>query len=105
MRLGLCVNMAMKVTICLECHSVIKPSDLYHHIIKTHLMPTTIPFCQGLQTKYNLHPDPHTVQLGSVIKAIFGLDLFEGYLTCDTCGYACGTKKAMQQHLKKSGNC
>jgi len=105
MRLGLCVNTAVKVAICLECRSVIKPADLYHHVVKTHSMSTTAPFCQGLQTKYDLDPDPYAMRPGSVVKAIFGLDLFEGYITCDACGYACGTKKAMQRHLKKSDNC
>jgi len=105
MKLGLCVNTALKVVICLGCRSVIKPSDLYHHVVKTHMMPTTIPFCQELQATYDLQQDPYNARPGTIVKAIFGLDLFEGYITCDTCGYACGSKKAMQRHLKKSDEC
>jgi len=105
MRLGLCINTAFRVAVCIACRSVIKPSELFDHITRTHSMSTTRSFCQALWTEYNLQLDPYNVRPGSVIKAIFGLDLVEGYIACDSCGYACGTQKAMDRHIKKSDGC
>jgi len=104
-KLGLTVNTAVRVVVCIGCRSVIKPSDLYNHVVKMHSMSTSAHFCQGLEAKYDLHPDPHNMRPGSIVKAIFSLDLFEGYISCDTCGYACGTKKAMNRHMKQSDEC
>ena len=104
-RYGLCVHVNVRVVICIECCSVIKPSDLHHHIVKTHSMKATVSFCEDLQEKYHLQLDPYNVRPGSVINAIFGLDLTKGYITCDSCGYACGMEKAMRQHIKASDMC
>ena len=105
MKVGLCVHVNIRIAICIECRSVIKPSDLHHHIVKTHSMSATISFCEELQAKYHLQLDPYNVRPGSIINAIYGLDLVKGYTTCDSCGYACGTDKAMKRHIKASDTC
>ena len=105
MRVGLCVNTVARVAVCLGCRSVVKPSDLYTHISKAHSISTSLEFCRRLQEEHNLQPDPYHSRPGSVIKAIYGLDVLEGYLACDLCGYACEWEKSMERHIKKTEEC
>ena len=105
MRLGLCVNTAVRVAICLGCRSVIKPSDLYTHITKAHSISTSMEFCRGLEEEYELQQDPYSTRPGRIIKAIFGLDVLAGYFACDSCGYAYEEEKTVRRHIKGSDGC
>ena len=105
-QLGICVNNAAKVIVCLACSAVIKPSEFSRHLARTHPpISSTASFFEQLVDAYDLHEDPHSSRPGSIITAIYGLDLVPGYLTCDSCGYACKTPKRMQIHLGKSQGC
>jgi len=105
-RLGICVSTAAKVVVCLECSAAIKPQELDRHLAKTHPpLSTTHVFCQGLIDEYNLHPDPQNLRPGSIVTAIYGLDLVGGFMACDDCGYACRAEKRMKTHVKKSEAC
>jgi hypothetical protein len=105
-KLGICINLAAKVVVCLDCRSAIKPSNLSSHIIKVHPpMKTDSAFCEGLETKYGLNPSPFDTRPGRIIPAIYGLDLIEGFVTCDTCGYACSTDERMKRHFRGSDGC
>lgn len=104
-RLGICINIAAKVLVCIACASAIKPLDLPGHLLKTHPPITTCgTFCQELTESYDLRIDLDS-RPGSVITAIYGLDLKSGYNTCVTCGYACKSDKTMSRHLKQSEHC
>ena len=105
-RIGICVNTAAKVLICLKCASVIKPSKLFQHISKVHpLMSTTTTLSQQLIDAYSLHPDPLGSRPGTLITAIYGLNMVDGYISCNTCGYACKTEKTMKRHTRESKDC
>ena len=105
-RFGICVNTAARVLVCIACATVIKPHDLRHHFSKTH-PPISIPatFCQEVIDTYDLHLDPLRLRPGRIITAIYGLDVVDGYFTCDTCGYAYQTENRIKTHVGKSQRC
>ena len=105
-RLGICVNTTAKVVVCLKCALVVKPSELPHHISKIHFpMTATSTFSQELINAYALHPDPIDSRPGSIITAIYGLELVDGYISCDTCGYACKAEWRIKRHVRTSDGC
>ena len=104
-QLGICVNTAARVVVCIACASAIKPSKLSEHFAKVHpLIPTTAGFAEDLTTTYDLYPAVDS-RPGSIVTAIYGLELVSGYLTCDACGYASKTEAAMARHMKKVEGC
>ena len=105
-RLGICINTAARVVVCIACASVIRPLELPTHFSKTHPpMSISATFCQELTDTYNLCEDPLGSRPGMIITAIYGLDLMTGYLSCDTCGYACRTENRIKTHIGKSQEC
>lgn len=105
-RLGICINTAARVVVCLTCAAVIKPLELGSHLSKKHPpMSITPPFYQELVDTYQLREDPLRSRPGRIITAIYGLDLVEGYLSCNTCGYACKTEGRMKNHISNSQGC
>lgn len=105
-RLGICVNTAVRVIVCLGCRVVVKPSDLDTHIARDHPVITSNPtFYQELVDAYNLQPEPLGTRPGSIVTAIYGLDILDGYSTCDNCGYACKGEKRVKEHLKTAEGC
>ena len=103
-KLGICVNVPAKVVVCLACSSAVKPSDLHRHLIRTHApMSTTPAYCQELTDTYSLLEDPARSRPGTIIRAIFGLDLVNGLLACNACGYACKGEKWIKVHVKQTG--
>ena len=104
--LGICINTAARVVVCIACASVIRPLELPTHFSKTHpLMSISATFCQELTNTYNLCEDPLGSQPSTIITAIYGLDLMTGYLSCDTCGYACRTENHIKTHIGKAQEC
>ena len=104
-RLGICINTAAKVIVCLACASAIKPLELPQHLARSHPpISASSTFSQELINTYGLHPDVDS-RPGTIITAIYGLELVSGYLTCDNCGYASKTKKAMGRHTKEFEGC
>ena len=104
-RLGVSVNTAAKVLICTSCRTAIKPSDLPQHLSRVHHpMSTTSEASDELATAYGLREDLEW-RPGTIITAIYGLDVLGGYLACETCGYACKTHETMTCHIKKSKRC
>ena len=105
-RIGICVNTEAKVIVCLECAFVVKPPELFQHVSKFHpRMSTTTTYHQELSETYDLHPDPVDTRPGTIVTAIYGLELVEAYWSCDTCGHACKSKKSMDRHIGKSKGC
>lgn len=105
-RFGICVNTAAKVVVCIACAEVIRPLDLPAHFSKTHpaiSIPTT--FCKMLVDTYGLPKDPLRSRPGRLITAIYGLDIVDGYLSCDTCGYACKTEDRIKNHIRTTQTC
>jgi len=57
-RLGLCVNTAARVVVCLDCASAVQPSELARHFSKVHPpMSTTASYCEELLKTYDLRPE------------------------------------------------
>ena len=98
---GIAVNTRARVVLCLECRQAIRPKLLYDHIRHHPPMELALHICNDIAETHDLLPDPET-RPGAVIAAVYGLDLLSGYLSCDTCGYACKSKKTMERHKKKS---
>ena len=104
-RLGICVNTAARIVVCLACGSAIEPVKLHEHLVRIHPpISTTAAFAQELADAYNLRQDVES-RPGTIIRAIYGLELVAGYLACDKCGYACKSKKAMARHILRSADC
>lgn len=104
-RLGICVNTVARVIICMACASAIKPLELPEHLAKTHPpISTSTAYSQELVNTYDLRSDLDS-RPGTIITAIYGLELVNGYLTCNNCGYACKSEKAMGRHMKNSKGC
>lgn len=105
-RLGICVNTMAGVIVCLACSLAVKPSELRQHLRKHQLLlSTTDTFCQDLAETYSLIEDPVRSRPGSIITAIYGLKLFTGLFSCDTCGYACKLEKKMKRHVTQTPSC
>lgn len=103
-RVGLVVNTAARVVICLGCQSAIKPPTLYRHINHTHYpLTATRKFCSDLVEKHNLIQDPQ--RPFGVITAIFGLPLSSKHLSCDNCGAAFQTKPSILRHIREVPGC
>ena len=103
---GICVNVVARVVVCIACASVIRPLELAPHFSKSHPPMSIAPtFYQELIETYGLHEDPLRSRPGMIITAIYGLDLVDGYLSCDNCGYACKTEKRIKTHTGKSRGC
>ena len=104
-QLGISVNTVARVIVCSACAFAVKPLDLPGHLSKTHSpISTSAAFSQELASTYDLRADLDS-RPGSIITAIYGLDLLGGFQTCDTCGYACKSGKAMERHMKESEGC
>lgn len=105
-QVGICVNTVAKVIICLACSSAIKPSELNQHLRRVHKPVSVTPsFGDELTSTYDLHENPFSSPPGSIITAIYGLDLVAGYFACDTCGRAYQSEKTAKEHLTKSKRC
>ena len=105
-RLGICINTTAKVIVCLACSSAIKPSELHQHLRKHELsLSTTSTFCQDITETYDLIDDPVRSRPGSIITAIYGLELFTGFFSCDTCGHAYKLEKKVKQHVTQTPSC
>lgn len=105
-RVGICINTLAKVIVCLTCSSAVKPLQLEQHLNKHRLPKSTIDAsCQGLITSYDLLPDPANKRPDTLITAIYGLDLVDGFWSCDRCGYACTAEKRLKTHIKESRLC
>ena len=103
-KLGIIVNTTARVVVCLYCRTVVKPKALHHHINYTHrLLSATHLFCSNLTEEYNLIEEPQ--QQHGIKMAIFGLPIFQKYLSCDLCGTAFQTRSSMLRHIKESSNC
>ena len=104
-RLGICVNTTARVIVCIACASVVKPCELPRHLAKSHSpMSTTTAFSEELVKAHDLRADADS-RPGSIIQAIYGLDLVDGFITCDTCGYACKSDTAKATHTRQSKTC
>jgi hypothetical protein len=104
-RLGICINTAARVLICIACASAIRPLELPGHLITSHPpMSTSTAFSQELANMYDLHVDLKS-RPGFIITAIYGLDLVDGYLACDTCGHTCKSRDLMRRHMKAIFGC
>jgi len=105
-RLGICVNTVARVIVCLECRTAVNPSDLHAHIAKNHPSISTTPTVhEGLVETFNLDPKPVGTRPGSIVTAIYGLELVRGYRSCDDCGYACKVEKRLKEHMKQDEGC
>jgi hypothetical protein len=105
-RLGICVNTAARVVVCLACSTVVRPLHLPAHLAKTHSpMSTDDTFCQRLITTYNLTEDPLRSRPGRIITAIYGLGIEDDHVSCDNCGYACKSENWMKTHISTSQPC
>jgi hypothetical protein len=105
-QIGICINTIARVVVCIACASVIKPLELPVHFRKTHPpMSITAAFCRELVACYNLLEDPLQSRPGSIITAVYGLDLFDDFLSCDACGYACKTESRIKRHIGRSVGC
>jgi hypothetical protein len=105
-RLGICIDTTARVVVCIACATVITPLQLPSHFSTTHppmkIDPT---FSQGLLETYNLHPDPTRSRPGRILTAIYGLDIVDGYLSCESCGYACLSENRMKTHIRSYPGC
>lgn len=100
---GMIINTAMKIVICLGCHLVIRPSSIHSHFSQLHSLPVTRKFCQGLSGTYNLHKEP--LRPGKIVDAIYGLEVFAGYLSCDNCGAAFKQSASAVRHHREEADC
>jgi len=104
--LGICVNSTARVIVCLACSSAIKPSEIRQHLRKHQLLSsTTDTFFQDLIKTYDLIEDPVRARPGRIITAIYGLELFTGFFSCDTCGHAYKLEKKAKQHVSRTPSC
>ena len=104
-RLGICVDSAARVIVCITCASAVKPLELPVHLSKRHHpISTSLTYSQELLKTYDLRPDLDS-RPGTIVTAIYGLKVIGGYQTCDTCGYGCKSDKAMSRHMKKGEDC
>lgn len=104
--LGICIDTVARVVVCIACGFVIKPLSLPSHFSTTHPPMTIDPnFCRQLIQTYNLHPDPTRSRPGSIITPVYGLPLFDGFISCDRCGFACLTENRMKTHIRQSQGC
>ena len=101
---GICVNTAAKVIVCIECQLVVKPSNLRGHLRLHPLLRPSATLSQELEG-YGLHENPLGSRPGTVITAIYGLKLTGGFFSCDNCGHACKSEKRIKVHAKKSAGC
>src|SRR5579872_6266031 len=105
-RVGICISTVARVVVCIACRSAVKPSDLQEHMRKTHSpIQVTDSFCQDLRTAYSLCENPINSRPGTIINAIYGLDLKAGLFACNTCGYAFRTSTRVKSHVKNTEGC
>ena len=102
-KVGIVVNTATHVVICLGCRVAIRPTSLSSHIARVHSLPVDHSFCESLVEKYKLHKEPG--RPGKVVQAIYGLDVFPDYLSCDNCGAAFLTRVSITRHHKEAPDC
>lgn len=100
---GIIVNTAMRIVICLGCRSVIQPASIYSHISRSHSLPMTRRLCEKLTSTYKLHKNP--LRPGKIVNAIYGLDIFPDYMSCDNCGAAFQKDGSMTRHRRESSDC
>jgi len=104
-KLGICINTVAKVIVCLACSSVLRPSEFSQHLSSIHKPISSTPsFFEQLVETYGLRENLSS-RPGAIITAIYGLNMFPGFLTCDDCGYACRTVNRITTHLSKSRGC
>ena len=103
-RVGIIVNSAAKVIICVSCRSVVKPLTLHNHINHTHRpLTATHKFCSDLTREYNIIEDPQ--RQNGIKPPIFGLPLYPKFLACDACGAAFKTRGSILRHVRETGDC
>ena len=100
---GIIVNTALRIAICLGCQIAIRPSLIHSHIARTHSLPVTRKFCDGLAKTYNLHKEP--TRPGKPVAAIYGFTVFPGYWSCDNCGAAFQVEASIVRHKKEVPDC
>lgn len=100
---GIIVNTALRLAICLGCRVAIRPGNIYNHVARVHSLPITHRFCEGLATMYNLDKEP--MRPGKLINAIFGLDIFPDYFSCDNCGAAFQKDTSVVRHHREVPSC
>ena len=104
-QLGICVDTAARVIVCISCASAVNPTSLTTHIKTVHPpLSTTSTFAEELVTKYELWPNVDR-RPGFIIPAIHGLPVLRGFTSCNVCGYACESEQTMKRHLKKFKDC
>jgi len=103
-KVGIVVNTTAQVAICLSCKSVVKPKALHKHInYDHHPLAVTREFCSKLVQEYQLIGEPQRPQ--SIGLPIFGLPIFLGYISCNTCGAAFQAKPSMVRHARENPSC
>ena len=102
---GLVVNTRARVVLCLECRQAVKPKRLFDHIRRHLGMTLPLNACHDIIETFDLLQSPETARPGAVITAIYGLDLLSGYISCNTCGFACKTPTTMKTHKRQNEGC
>ena len=102
-KVGIVVNTANHIVICLGCRAAIRPANLYSHIARVHSLAVDHSFCEGLIERYKLHKEP--VRPGNIVEAIYGLDTFSDYFSCNNCGAAFQTRASVMRHHKEVSDC
>lgn len=97
---GVIVNTALRVVICLGCRCVLRPSAIASHVSKEHSLPITRTFCEDLLKRYNLDKEP--TRPGKIIDAVYGLDIFHDFWSCNGCGAAFQTEGSAVRHHRDS---
>ena len=111
-QLGIVINVDHHVAICLTCSSAIVPNALHAHLrTATHnhgrefrqgqrLAFATKDFFERLVKRYKLQ-DPHLQQPTSIVTAIYGLPVLQGFFYCSKCGYAAQTPTTLRAHRRQ----
>lgn len=100
---GVIVNTALRAVTCLGCRCLLRPLTIASHVSKEHPLPGTREFCEDLVKKYALHEGP--MRPGKIVGAIYGLENFPGFWSCDSCYAAFQTLPSALRHHRESSEC